>query len=236
MNRTVKIVAALFLFAVLALCGAGCRALAPPIKWNAAAAPIEWQSYEAGVARAKAEGKPICLVFYADWCPACKTYIHVFEDPRIVARANDFVMIHVNTDEREDLDKKYRVDGSYTPRTYFFTADNVLMKGARAPKLCFRYDYSHKNPASLLAGMERARTLASDPAVDHNDDQMAEACVPRSGDDGCAACMRAHCCAELLACANDPAACMCTPRPQGAAHVAELACLKEHCAQCPIPK
>src|SRR5262245_6679204 len=59
--------------------------------WNAAA--IDWQTYDAGLARAKAQNKPVCLVLYANWCPHCRNFSKVFDDPKIVERARDFVMI-----------------------------------------------------------------------------------------------------------------------------------------------
>src|SRR5580692_10284584 len=50
--------------------------------WNTA--QIDWQPYEAGLARAKAQKKPICLVLYTGWCPHCRNYSHVFDDPKVV--------------------------------------------------------------------------------------------------------------------------------------------------------
>lgn len=242
MNRTRTHIAAVAF--LLALCGslaAGCRSLAPPIKWNAA--QVHWESYEAGLARAKAERKPVCLVFYADWCEPCKKFSHVFEDPRVIARAKDFVMVRVNADEREDLNKKFRVGGRSIPRTYFLTQDGVLMTGAHAPRLCSRYGYDHEDPASLLAGMGLAQKLASDPTVNHAEDpfkltqdQVALVCVSQGDDKDCIACVKANCCAEMIACTNDAVACMCATPPRGPASVQLAACLKERCTQCPVPK
>src|SRR5262245_45790864 len=94
------------------------RANAPPPRpaatgegWNAA--QIDWKPYEAGMALGKTQGKPICLVFWTTWCPHCRNYSHVFEDPKIVERARDFVMIRVNPDENAQIGQQYQIDGGY---------------------------------------------------------------------------------------------------------------------------
>ncbi|MFN9939283.1 MAG: thioredoxin domain-containing protein, partial [bacterium] len=58
------------------------------------------------------------LVFYAEWCPHCHNYAHVFEDPRIVAKARDFVMVRVDADAAPAVASRYDLDGAYLPRTH----------------------------------------------------------------------------------------------------------------------
>ena len=128
--------------------------------WNTA--QIEWQSYEAGLARAKATKKPVCLVLFTTWCPHCTNYSHVFEDAKVVERARDFVMIRLNADEEREVSARYQPDGGYVPRTFFLSADGVMDPEIHAPRPKFLYFYDEKNPASLLAGMDEAtRKLAS---------------------------------------------------------------------------
>ncbi|MDI3286716.1 thioredoxin family protein [Polyangium sp. 15x6] len=127
--------------------------------WNDA--QIAWQGYEAGMARAKAENKPVCLVFYTAWCPHCRNYANVFQDPRIVTRAKDFVMIRVNPDDEAAIGDRYAPDGSYVPRTFFLAPDGALMADVHAPRPKFQHFYDESNPASLLGGMDAAlRKLA----------------------------------------------------------------------------
>jgi thiol-disulfide isomerase/thioredoxin len=123
--------------------------------WNSA--QIDWQPYEAGLRTAKAQKKPVCLVFSTTWCPHCKNYSHVFEDPRIVARAREFVMIHLDADAEEAIAAKYAFDGAYIPRTFFLAPDGTVESSIHAPRLQSRYFYDERDPASLLAGMETAR-------------------------------------------------------------------------------
>jgi thiol-disulfide isomerase/thioredoxin len=241
MLKKIHVLTALVLFTVLGLCGGGCsaaartraaHAFAPAMHWDQA---IEWHAYETGLARARVERKPILLVFYADWCPPCKEFHHVFDDARVIGRAKDFVMIHVNGDQREDVAKKFDVHNY--PRTYFLTADGVLLRGARPASLCPDYDYDHKDPASLLAGMEYALNLASDPAVRPDEDRAppppvtaVELCAHEARDASCDVCLKGPCCAALVACGND-AACFCTQRPRGSARDSMTACLKDHCPE-----
>jgi thiol:disulfide interchange protein len=133
---------------------------APPARapstegWNDA--QIAWQPYEAGLARAKAEHKPICLVVHTSWCPHCKTYSHVFEDPRIVRRARDFVMIRVDGDRESAVAEKYAPDGGYIPRTFFLSPDGKPDFELHAPRDRFRFFFDEHDPKSLLAGLDAA--------------------------------------------------------------------------------
>ncbi|APR82516.1 Thioredoxin domain protein [Minicystis rosea] len=236
--RGLKILTASFLFGVLALSGAGCRTLAHPVRYPAA---IDWQSYEAGLARAKAEGKPVMLLFGADWCEPCHMLAeNVLSDPRVIEASKGFVMIHVNVNQREDLDTKYRRGGSTLPRIYFLTADGVLLKAARQPRMCSPYGYDKKNPTSLLEGMAGARRLASDPATRPDEDpyeltpaklaiKMAEVCTATISDDACTACISKQCCSESKECLQHAQSCVCDPLHPSAARKNLDACAKAHC-------
>jgi len=127
--------------------------------WNAK--EIDWQPYEAGLARAKAQNKPVCLVLYTNWCPHCRNFSHVFDDPKVVQKARDFVMIRANADEQQAVAGKYVVDGGYVPRTYFLAADGTVDPELHAPRPKFLYFYDERDPGSLLGGMDAAlRKLA----------------------------------------------------------------------------
>ena len=123
--------------------------------WNAA--QISWQPYDDGLRQAKAQNKPVCLVFSTTWCPHCKNYSHVFEDPRVVAHAHDFVMVHLDSDAQEAIASKYAIDGGYIPRTFFLAPDGTVDATIQAPRARSRYFYDEHDPGSLLAAMETAR-------------------------------------------------------------------------------
>jgi thioredoxin-related protein len=84
---------------------------------------IKWQPYDAGISKAKKEGKKIFLHFYADWCQYCHTMKKkTFTDTGIVNYLNtNFVSIKVNSDKSRAVALKYRVRG--LPSNWFLAED-----------------------------------------------------------------------------------------------------------------
>lgn len=119
---------------------------------------IAWQPYEAGLQLAQKEKKPICLIFYTEWCPHCTNYSGVFHDPKVVEESKKFVMIRLDKDKNQELSKKYAPDGEYIPRTYFLSSAGVLDPDLHEQRDKYKYFYSEKDPASLLAAMSKAQT------------------------------------------------------------------------------
>ena len=117
---------------------------------------IEWLQYDAALARAKEQKKPILLVVYANWCPHCKNYSHVFEDPRVVQRAKDFVMVKVDADDEKGPAAANAIDGGYVPRTFFLGPDGKVDPEIHAPRDKFKFFYDERDPGSILAGMDAA--------------------------------------------------------------------------------
>ena len=117
---------------------------------------IAWKNYEDGLAAAKKDKKPVCLVFFTEWCPHCKNFSQVFHDPKVVEKSKDFVMVHLDKDKNAELSKQYAPDGQYIPRTYFLGPDGKLDPDIHAPREQYKYFYDEKDPASVLAGMDEA--------------------------------------------------------------------------------
>jgi thiol:disulfide interchange protein len=117
---------------------------------------IKWRPYEEGLAAAKKEKKPVCLVFYTEWCPHCTNYSKVFHDSKVVEKAKRFVMIRLDKDKQKELSAKYAPDGEYIPRTYFLAPDGKLDPDIHAPRDKYLYFYDEKDPASVLGGMDAA--------------------------------------------------------------------------------
>jgi thiol-disulfide isomerase/thioredoxin len=124
--------------------------------WNDSA--IAWKPYEQGLAQAKKEKKPVCLIFYTEWCPHCANYSKVFHDPKVVAESKKFVMIRLDNDKEKELSGKYSPDGAYIPRTLFLSSEGVLDPELHATRENYKYFYDEKDPAPLVAGMEAAAT------------------------------------------------------------------------------
>ena len=138
--------AALLLLAVRAFAGAE--------NWNDG--NIRWLSYDDGLAAAKKQHKPICLFFYTAWCPHCANYSKLFSDPKVVEKSKSFVMIRLDNDKNKELSKKYGPDGEYIPRTYFLSSKGRLEESLSEQRPQYKYFYSESDPASILAGMDRA--------------------------------------------------------------------------------
>lgn len=122
--------------------------------WNDAG--IRWRTFEEGLAEAKDEKKPVCLIFYTEWCPHCTNYSKIFHDPKVVEQAKKFVMIRIDNDREKEISRKYAIDGSYIPRTYFLSSEGEVDASIHAPRPNYKYFYDEANPASVLAGMEAA--------------------------------------------------------------------------------
>jgi hypothetical protein len=120
---------------------------------------ISWQAYDTGLAAAAKEKKPVCLVFYTEWCPHCTNYSKVFHDPKVVEESKKFVMIRLDKDKNEAISKQYAPDGEYIPRTYFLTPDGKLTD-VTAPRPQYKYFYDERNASSLLGGMQAALAKA----------------------------------------------------------------------------
>ena len=57
------------------------------LDWNETR--IAWLGYDEGIEVAREAGKPVLLVFYADWCHTCHSYRDLFHDPDIEALAKE---------------------------------------------------------------------------------------------------------------------------------------------------
>ncbi len=71
---------------------------------------ITWVSYDAGMAKAENNNKPVLTDFYADWCGPCKSMDkQLYTDARVITKSNSFVCIKVNGDYNSDLMTQYGV-------------------------------------------------------------------------------------------------------------------------------
>jgi Thioredoxin-like len=124
--------------------------------WNDA--NIAWKDLDDGLALAKKDKKPVCLIVFTEWCPHCGNYSKLFHDPKVVEKAKQFVMIHVDQDKAKEKTASYAPDGGYIPRTLFLAPDGTVATDVHAPRPQYQYFYDEKDPASVLAGMDAALT------------------------------------------------------------------------------
>jgi protein-disulfide reductase (glutathione) len=117
---------------------------------------VKWQPYADGLAAAKKDKKPVCLIFYTEWCPHCANYSGVFHDAKVVDMSKKFVMIRVNNDKEKELAQKYAPDGGYIPRTFFLSSAGQLDAEIHAPRDQYKYFYDERSPDGVMAGMNEA--------------------------------------------------------------------------------
>ena len=78
---------------------------------------VQWQAFSpALVKKAKAEGKPVIIDFYADWCAACVEMDEfTFSKEKIIQKSKSFAMLKVDAtspfDELSDWQQTYKVYG-----------------------------------------------------------------------------------------------------------------------------
>ena len=130
--------------------------------WNDKA--VGWQAYDAGLARAKQDKKPVMLIIYTEWCPHCTNYSKLFHDQAVIDKTRQFVMIRVDKDKQPEISKSHAPDGEYIPRTYFLSSDGVLDPSLAAKRDRYRYFYNESDVNDVLAAMDSALAkLAAKP-------------------------------------------------------------------------
>ncbi len=91
-----------------------------------------WTYYSGeALAKAKAQGKPVIIDFFADWCAACiELDEKTFTKPQFVQATKDFVLLKVDASENfpelADLQKRYEVYG--LPTIVFIDKNGTVVK------------------------------------------------------------------------------------------------------------
>ncbi len=122
--------------------------------WNEA--DIRWYDYDQGLEAAAALGKPVLMIFYADWCPTCHAYGRLFRDRRVIETARDFIMIRVDAERAAELNRRFALDGDYVPRTFVLDRQGRLRDTLYEGRTYPRYFLSAEDPRDFLALMRRA--------------------------------------------------------------------------------
>ena len=114
---------------------------------------IPWQAYDPGVLyRARQEGKPVLLEFFADWCiPCLELEEHTFSNEGVINSTWSFVRVRVDmsdyeSSESERLREKFGVTG----------VPEMLFLDARGNELTDERIIGFVGPEDFLRRMERA--------------------------------------------------------------------------------
>ncbi|HRN84993.1 MAG TPA: thioredoxin family protein [Hyphomicrobium sp.] len=154
LRRTAAIACALLAWSAVAQAPAAARSPNLAEAWNGA--EIEWRDVGPGIREATRTGKPLVMVFHAEWCKACRRYREVWKDPGVVAGSRNFVMVLVDVDQRPQDNGAFSPDGTYVPRTIFYSPEGEVMKHVRGKDPEFPHTIDIEDPTELRTLMEKA--------------------------------------------------------------------------------
>ena len=162
-------VALVVLGSVYALGSAGARVTAASRGGEA----ISWLvNREAeGLAQARAQGRPVLIDFWGDWCAACKELDRTaWSDPRVQAEAHRFVTIKIDNSADQMSDPKVSA-----------TVDHVFEKYAilGQPTVLFIDTKGHEVPARVTAAVSADEMLRRMRGVDKACASPVVACIDR---------------------------------------------------------
>jgi thiol:disulfide interchange protein len=119
---------------------------------------ITWHSWESAQALARSDGKPICVVVYAEWCARCKELAPVFATPEVASAAAGLVMVHQDQDEPAAwLTEKLGAYGNYVPRVLFLAPDGNVRTDLTSGHPRYPHFYAPMVADQLVANMRAAR-------------------------------------------------------------------------------
>jgi thiol-disulfide isomerase/thioredoxin len=136
MTKLTRLLLALATFTLLPTAACGNPGPEPAAVDHAAAdwndAGVNWRTYEAGIAEAKATNKAIFLVFYTTWCPHCHNVSWRFHNETVVELSQSYVMVRVDKDANEELSNTHAPDGAYIPRVYVLDSKGNIKADVKA--------------------------------------------------------------------------------------------------------
>ena len=161
-----RLLGALVVVMCAATSGRGALGAAPKMAefWNGA--EIAWQNVGPGIQESSRTGKTVVMVFHASWCSSCKRYREVWKDPGVVAASRDLVMILVDVDSEPTANGAFSPDGTYVPRTIFYSPEGDVMKDLRGKDPEYPHTIDLDNPAELRTLMQKAAKMTAAPAPD----------------------------------------------------------------------
>ena len=150
---------------LLALCigialimGARGAAAAEAIAWGNA---VPWLDYETALARAKAEGKAVGVVVYADWCSVCRALAPQFTAGPVLEASPQVLWVLQNEDAAPEwLQQGFGEFGSYVPRIFFLRPDGSVDRDITSGHPRYPYFYLAGKPETLVASIVRAAAAA----------------------------------------------------------------------------
>ena len=128
---------------------------------------IPWQEYEPAVLyRARQEGKPVLLEFYADWCVPCvELEEHTFSNEGVINSTWSFVRVRVDMSDYESpesarLREEFGVTG--VPEMLFLDARGNELRDQRIIGFVGPEDFLRRMERALKPGPRKSLPAGSD--------------------------------------------------------------------------
>lgn len=111
---------------------------APSFEWHAVlpakGSGFSAESFEQVLARAKSEGRPVMIDFFADWCAACKELDReTYPATEVISESGRFVTVKVDATNSDDaldaLMERFGVEG--LPTVAFISSNGELLRAPR---------------------------------------------------------------------------------------------------------
>lgn len=119
---------------------------------------ITWHSWESAQAVARAQGKSIGVVVYAEWCARCKELAPVFATAEVASAATDLVMVHQDQDQPAAwLKERFGEYGNYVPRVFFLSPDGTVRADLTSGHPRYPHFYAPMVVDQLVANMRAAK-------------------------------------------------------------------------------
>jgi len=122
-------------------------------KWSYPKLP--WTVTTEGLSRMKKYRRPGLVVVKGEWCPHCRRYAKLFEDPEIQKLAESFELILVDSDSAEAA--SFSDTGTYVPRTLFLSPDGEKDLGLKGPNAKYPHFFSVSDRDRLVRALKEAR-------------------------------------------------------------------------------
>ncbi|MGE5450323.1 MAG: protein-disulfide reductase DsbD [Acidobacteriota bacterium] len=109
------------------------------------------QELDAALQEARAQGQPVMLDFYADWCTSCIEMEHqTFCDPQVKARLRPARLLQVDVTANTDADR------ALLQRFNLFGPPGIVFYNAQGRELADRRVIGYQPPADFLASLQAA--------------------------------------------------------------------------------
>jgi hypothetical protein len=128
--------------------------------------PVAWLDFPTALQRAKAEGRSVCVVVYANWCPKCRALAPQFKQAPLADASKQVLMVLANHDERPEwLERQLGDTANYVPRLYFLDSQGKVMSDLVSGNEKFPHFWHPSKPEAIGQAIATAAGRAGGPVA-----------------------------------------------------------------------